>query len=259
MDKLFFNKKYSGTLWAIAIAGAFVLLSLWGLQLLKGTAWYVFSSILRLVFGIVILFVIRKLYGTPAKAVLSIKGSKKALLAGLGFLLFFIYYLIIWFSGLESVKGLTAGLLVSQILLQQITTGFYEELNYRALILQGYFHGPQTVKRRVFYAFVSFLLFGALHIIDGWSTYRFLQTGTIGFAFAVMYLKSGNILVPMLLHFVYDVFANLTNYIQWNGAAVFVTLNANFHIALMALFVVSFVLLLADGRKKAGQTREGML
>ena len=85
---------------------------------------------------------------------------------------------------------------------------------------------------------------GAVHVVDGWSTYRFLQTGIIGFAFAVIYLKSGNIVVPMILHFVYDVFANLTPFITWNSSPVFTRLNAAFPTALAVMFVISLVTLL---------------
>ena len=184
MKKILCNKKYSGILWAIVVASIFVAISLWGLQFFSGVSWFVFSSILRFVFGFLILFIISKLYDTPIKKVLSIRGSKKALVAGSGFLIFFLYYLIVWCSGIKSITGLTIGLLLSKIILQQIATGFYEELNYRVLILEGYYYGTQNIKNKLLYSFVSFLLFGAVHVVNGWDTYRFLQAGAIGFSFA---------------------------------------------------------------------------
>lgn len=94
------------------------------------------------------------------------------------------------------------------------------------------------------YGFISFFLFGAVHVVGGWSTYRFLQTGVIGFAFAVMYLKSRNIVLPMVLHFIFDVFANFADYIEWNNSILFANMNSIFDIMLTIMFVISFIMLL---------------
>lgn len=250
MKKILCNKKYSGILWAIVIASVFVTISLFMMQFLVGTPWFIFSSILRFVFGFLILFIVKRLYDRPIKEVFSIKGSKIALSAGSGFVVYFLYYLLVWCSGIKSITGLTIGLLISRIILQQIATGFYEELNYRVLLLEGCFYGSQNSKNKLIYGFLSFFLFGALHVVDGWDTYSFLQTGIIGFAYAVMYLKSRNILLPMIMHFVYDIFANLTYYIEWNNSTLFVNVNSIFEIMLIIMFIISFIMLLIDGRNK---------
>ena len=244
MKKLLSNKKYSGFLLAIVITSVFVGISLLVMEVLRGTPWFLFSTVLRLIFGIIILLVVGKLYGRSVKDVLSFRGSKKALIAGTGFFVYFVYYLVVWCSGIQTITGLTTGLLISKVILQQIATGFYEELAYRTLILEGYFYGTQNIKNKLMYSFISFLLFGAVHVVDGWSTYRFLQTGVIGFAFAVMYLKSRNIVLPMVLHLIYDVFANLTDYIEWNNSTLFVNMNSIFDIMLIIMFVISFIMLL---------------
>ncbi len=237
------NQKYSGVLSAVVIAGIFTAISLLGLQFFNGTAWYLFSSALRFVFGFIILYAVNKIYQKPASDIFTTKGFVPALIAGLGFIVYFAYYLLVWCSGVKSITGLTSGILISRIILQQIATGFFEELNFRMLILEGYFHGNRTLKNRLIYAFLSFLIFGAIHVVTGWNTYTFLQTGIIGFSFAVMYLKSGNILLPMFLHFIYDIFANLANYIEWNDSALFVSLNSVFDLSLIVMFVISFVML----------------
>lgn len=248
MRKIWCSKQYSGIFWAIITACAFVAISLWGAQFLSGVPWYIFSSALRFIFGFMILFIINKLYGRPLKDVLSTKRSKAAFIAGNGFVIFFIYYLLVWCSGITAIKGLTIGLFLSKIILQQIATGFYEELNYRVLVLEGYFHGTQNTKRRLIYGFLSFLLFAAVHVVDGWSISRFLLSGAIGFSFAVMYLKSRNILLPMLFHFIYDIFANFTSFIEWNQSPVFVNLNSISDIVLIIMFVISFIMLLTKGK-----------
>ena len=55
MNDAAFDKKYSGIPWAIGIAVVFVVISLLALQFISGSAWYVFSSMLRFAFGIFIL------------------------------------------------------------------------------------------------------------------------------------------------------------------------------------------------------------
>ena len=249
MKKLLSNKQYSGILWAIVVASLFVTISLWGRNFFSGTSWYFFSTALRFVLGFIILLIAKTLYNAPIKNVLSMKGSKMALIAGSGFLLFLLYYIILWCSGIKSIKGLTPGILISRIILQQIATGFYEELNYRFLILEGYFYGSQNIKNKLMYGFISFLLFGAVHVVDGWSTSMFLLTGVIGFAFAVMYLKSRNIVIPMVLHFIYDVFANLVGYIEWNNSTLFANMNSISDISFIILFAASVIMLLKKEKK----------
>lgn len=82
MKKILYNMKYSGILWAIVVASTFVAISFSVRSLFSGASWFVFSSVLRFVFGFFILFIVKKLYGTPIKKVLSVKGSKTAIIAG---------------------------------------------------------------------------------------------------------------------------------------------------------------------------------
>ena len=145
-----------------------------------------------------------------------------------------------------NLASMSSELPFSQILLQQLTTALYEELNYRLLILEGYFHGNKSVWSRLLHAFVSFLVFGAAHVVTGWSTSAFFLSGAIGFTFAVIYLKSGNIVIPMLLHFIYDIPTNMTSYIEWKDASLLASMNSVLEIALAIMFLVSLVILIID-------------
>ncbi|MCI8410557.1 MAG: CPBP family intramembrane metalloprotease [Lachnospiraceae bacterium] len=111
----------------------------------------------------------------------------------------------------------------SCLFLQQITTGFWEELTFRAFLIEGYWKRKnQNWNWRLFYATLSFIIFGMIHAIEytdniGDAIDVFISTGVMGFTFAAIYLYSHNILVPMLLHFVYDIFANMQSFIkEWN-------------------------------------------
>ena len=246
MKPLLWEKRFGGIIWAVILGAAFILLSRIIGNFVHGVPWYLLSSMLRAAFGVIILMLGTRLYGKTTKDILSLHNNKIALLSGLGFLIFLPCYLVTICVGCREISGLTAGLFFARILLQQLTTALYEELNYRFLVLEGYFHGNKSVWHRLLYAFVSFLVFGAAHVATGWSTSAFLLSGAIGFAFAVIYLKSGNIVVPMLLHFVYDIPANMTSYIEWNNSTLLASMNSMLEIALAVMFLMSLVALVID-------------
>lgn len=249
MKKMLTNKKYAGIIWGILFALLFLGSSLWLLQLLREsrTGWYLINSLQRLIFGVVILFVCKKLYGRTIKDILGTKGSKKALIAGLGMVLICIYFAVVEVVTIKKIGGLTVGLLVSQVILQQITTGFYEELNFRVLFSEGYFYGTKTRIRKIFYALLNFVIFGAIHLIGNFSLDSFLITGACGFTYAVIYLNSRNIFIPMLLHFVYDVIAKIMEYaVEWEQYPICMTLWNGINVAYVVMFVISVIMLFVD-------------
>lgn len=244
------NKKYGGYIWHLLFAGVFIGLSLLFIEFTKGITWYLISSALRIIFGTAILMVSSRLFERKPADILSFRNTKEALFAGSGFLLFFLYYLIVVASGFGKITGLTAGVFLTKIILQQVTTGFYEELNYRFLLLEGLKYTDNKAGTKLIYVLISSVLFGLLHCVTGWNTFTFFQTGAIGFAFAVIFVRSGNIVVPMILHFIYDVFARTAVYVEWNNTTVFGNLNSIFTIMLSIMVVVSTVILIMPEKNK---------
>ena len=250
MERLFNNKKYGGILWHMVYSILFIGFSRFFLGFTKGTTWYLISTALRIIFGIEILWRCGKLLEKTRSEILSFRNTGRALAAGAGFLLFFVYYLIAFFSGFGKIVGLSTGLLISRILLQQIATGFYEEINCRFLFLEGLRYTKNTPGMKLLYVLGSSVLFGLLHCVFGWNTYTFLQAGAIGLAFAVIFVCSGNIVIPMLLHFIYDVFANTAAYIEWNHTPLFDDLNSLFSVMLAVMAAISlFILIFYDRRR----------
>lgn len=143
------DKRWCGILLSIVLTVFFVLISLGVNQFIHDTPWFLFSSLLRLLFGFLILFIIRKIYNKHMRDVLCFKNSKEAFIAVAGFLLYFFYYVILVGIGIKEITELTAGLLISKLILQQLTTGFYEELNYRFLICEGYFFTQKNFPRKL--------------------------------------------------------------------------------------------------------------
>lgn len=107
--------------------------------------------------------------------------------------------------------------------------------------------GMQILSGVMWYGFSSVqrVVFGLLHVVTGWDTWTFLSTGAIGFAFAVIYLVSHNLLIPMVLHAAYDVAANLAAYGEWRASSLFVSLNGTyFYMVVGVMFLVSLFVLI---------------
>jgi len=248
-------KNYIGIIYAIILEVLFVVISVAVSKYLNGARWYLFSSFLRIIFGILTIVLLNKMYQRSLREIFSNKMWKTALWAGSGFLLYALYVLCAIIFGYiadgPKIVGLTVSLFVTQIILQQITTGFWEEGLFRGLVLEGYFNcEKKKTYTRLLYAMMSFLMFAAIHMVGGFDIYSFFYTGTIGFAFATIYLKSHNIILPMILHFLYDIPMNLVKYMEFNNSKLFVTWYSANEVMIGIMFVVSFVILVYDKKEK---------
>lgn len=217
---------------------------------LDGADWYVFSSIQRLLFGLIELFVFVKIFKKEKWTnVINFQNFKNGLIAGSSVFLMILLYIAYFVVGAKSFINTTIPIVISCVFLQQITTGFWEELNCRAFVIEGYFSSEKrTWKTRLIYALLSFVIFGLMHAIEecdsfSFALYRFITTGIWGFIYASIYLYSHNILVPMLLHFIYDIFANGVSFVdEWNKSQLFIVLdNYGYFFVLGLMFIISII------------------
>lgn len=251
-------KNYIGIVYATILGVLFSVISLVAFEYLNGAIWYLFSSFLRILFGILAIVLLSRIYQRSFLDIFNNKMWKTALWAGSGFILYAIYMLCAIVFGYiadgPNIVGLTVSLFVTQIILQQIATGFWEEGLFRGLVLEGYFKcEKKTPYKRLLYAMISFLLFAAMHMTGGFDIYTFFYTGIIGFAFATIYLKSHNIVLPMILHFLYDIPMNLVNYMEFNNSKIFnIWYSAN-EVMIGIMFLFSFVILVYEKKEKINQ------
>lgn len=216
-------KQNLGFLLVIVFYIAFTMLSTLASPFFSETHWFIVNSVLRAGFGTAALLAFMRTFGKSRLTdVINAKNIKPALFASAGIILFTVYMVVYVLGSARSFVSAEFGLWFSCLFLQQITTGFFEEMVFRGLLLEGYFtHGKRSWVRRLCYALLSLAVFGLVHTVDatsiGYAVNRFMLTGALGFAFAAIYLHSHNILVPMLLHFVYDVFASAARFVgEWN-------------------------------------------
>ena len=256
-DKIFWNKKYNGFIWHLLFTSVFIGLSLLVPHFMEGVSGDLKHSFLRLVFGIAILIAASKLYGRKPSDILSFKGSGRALIYGAGMTLFFLYIVVRVIAyavaqviaGIGVIVGLTKGILILYEIVRQVTTVFHEEINYRFLMLGGLKHTKNNIWLRLIYIFVSSVLFGLLHCISAWSAITFLKFSAMGVGLAVMFVLSDNIVIPMVIHLLYNLVFHISVFVDWNINPVYIFTGRAFEAALIIMVVISLVILVVVSRR----------
>lgn len=263
MRKKLLNLPICTFLLALIIQEIFGHISLLLLGLLDGECWFFVNSVQRFLFGVLSLFLFVKLFNKESwKDVFKLKGFRKGMIAATGILLVLLYNIVYIIVATAYFDGLTVGLIISRLLCQQIATGFFEEMFYRGILIECYFQiGKQNVSRRLLYATSSSVLFGLGHVVSAVSfeqgLFRFIVTGILGFAFAAIYLYSHNLLVPMLLHVVYDIPANiLSSYVEWNHSPAQIALDSVFNLLFLLVFIISLIFVIKSPDKPKPYTIE---
>lgn len=82
-----------------------------------------------------------------------------------------------------------------------ITAGICEEIIYRGFVIH-YLSSLPFELEKIHLLILSAVIFGFAHIYQGWK--GFILTGLIGFVFARIYLETGSLLFPIILHIIID-------------------------------------------------------
>lgn len=253
-----FIKRDIGIVLCIAFYTAFMLITKMIIPHFDGASWYIVNSVQRLLFGIIELFVFIKIFKKEScKEVIHFKNFKTGLKASYVMFLIILLEIVTYFIiGAKSWIDTTVPIVVSCLFLQQITTGFWEELNFRAFVLEGYHKlEHKTKKSRLIYAFVSFAIFGLVHAVEcdslSMAVYRFFTTGIWGFAFSSVYLYTNNVLVVMFMHFITNIFSNATMFVaEWNVSTAFIILNDYGYFVLLGVMLLTAVCYLCKEPKE---------
>lgn len=222
---------------------------------LEGAAWYLFNSLQRIIFGLVELVIFMKIFHKEKWTdVINFSNFKDGVCAGSGSILYTILLTVVIAIGIGSLIDTTFAILFSCLICQQAATGFWEELTFRAFMLEGYTNkGKRNWLCRLVYAGISFIIFGLIHAIEcdnfADAIDVFIITGIFGFVYAAVYLYAHNILVPMLLHFIYDIPANFQQFVDvWNEESQVFNVLDNY--VLTAAFVLMLIIALIFVIKK---------
>lgn len=248
-------KKDKGIVFCIIFYSIFIVVANVSRSYFDGAYWYIVSSIQRILFGMIELFVFMKIYKKEKWTdIIHFKNFKYGFSASIGMFLYLPFEIITYYIiGAREWLNTTFPIVVSCLLFQQFATGFWEELTFRAFVCEGYYQrNTVTAKNCLVYAFISFLLFGIVHMIEcstlEIAIYRFISTGIWGFAFASIYLYTHNILVAMFMHFFTDIFLNVPVFIaEWNDSIALTVLDNYIQFAFLGIiFIVAVYFLLKE-------------
>ena len=106
---------------------------------------------------------------------------------------------------LSALDGIRGNLLAYAIfiLIMWISAAFGEEFFYRGYLMRRLASMLDDSMDSWFLASaVSAVYFGLAHLYQGWS--GVITTGIIGFVFGLIYMKERNLLLPILIHGMYD-------------------------------------------------------
>ena len=156
----------------------------------------------------------------------------------IGWLVFLVVCFTIVMASMENKNFLIAldvgaiAALPEEIMFRGIILAFVLKLMTRKSISQW---------RVIFSLVISALIFGGFHYINlssqsfGFTSLQVVNAAALGMILGAVYIKSGTIIVPMALHFIYDFLVTLvkgmsaTNYtsvqsVQWVGLSVYVVI-----------------------------------
>lgn len=168
------------------------------------------------IIGAGIIMLLYKLWFRPEFEGQCIGGKPgKGFLLGLIFIAYFAAAMVIPVEGVKTVFKMPSFAMISLA----FAAGIGEELCFRGLLLGTLMRQWKDDHRKVIIAvLLSSAIFGATHLTNinagagvFVSVMQAISAGFIGVAFAAVYIRSGNLIVPMFFHTLTDIIAFGTN------------------------------------------------
>ena len=184
----------------------------------SGKRLYLIDSAIRAVFGIFAMLILARFYKDRLKELFTRRIPKKTFILLIPVWICFFVYLLYFFCAEEFTAAYTLSFLAC--CLQQITTGFYEEAAGRGVVMSGMMEKyKNSVKGRLATVLTSGLVFGGLHVMNFLFGSSFIDclwqcfcTFVWGMFVAAIYLYTENLLLPMVIHAVWDIIIRIPNF-----------------------------------------------
>ena len=108
----------------------------------------------------------------------------------------------------------TTGILAVTIIISGIAPGIFEEILFRGIVISYLMKMFRNSKNIIPIVIVSALIFGILHLANvllgaqlDVTIFQFFSTFSIGILFGAVYLRTGNLWIPIILHSLNDIAA----------------------------------------------------
>jgi membrane protease YdiL (CAAX protease family) len=121
-----------------------------------------------------------------------------------------------------------------------LAAGFYEETLFRAVAVPLGMRYLKSKNRMYYIVFATALVFGLLHIGNvtngasaSVSVIQGIATIFAGFVFIAVYLRTGNVLIPIFMHSIFDYMCFVTDPTLENGIMTGATVSTGLILALV--------------------------
>jgi membrane protease YdiL (CAAX protease family) len=203
------------------------------------------GTITRIAAGILFMIL---LFGLNYKEIFKFKHTMKSLIIMIPAFIISInnFPIVAFFDGRATLSDPIYRIFL--FLLECLSVGFFEEILFRGIILLFFIQRLEKVKYGTLYAiFISSMLFGMLHIINLFDGAGFgdtmLQVGysfLVGMMWAVMFLRTKNLWLTMLLHASFNFFGQVMFYLgvvngRYDIYTIIITITLGVLVALYAI------------------------
>ena len=166
------------------------------------------SSFLGVIISGIIIGIIY-IYVFKIKGFFSFSNSKLALI------LISPAFLFVIFNALDPAFAIpTTAILAVTVIISGIGPGIFEEIMFRGIVISYLMKMFRNSKNILPIVIVSALIFGVLHLFNAFmgapldiTIFQFVVTFGMGILFAAVYLRTGNLWIPIILHSLNDIVA----------------------------------------------------